>query len=110
MIPIKSTNFGLGPQIADGATGTSSVFRTEGRKSGSVGLTSSHAGTLSVQRYVDEGGITPLVTPDSVAVVANTPIAVAWAEGLPSGSLVVQFINSAGAVANLTNLCINLSA
>jgi hypothetical protein len=54
---IKSTNIGLGPQIADGATGNSSVFRTEGCASGTVALTSSHAGTLSVQRFVDEGGV-----------------------------------------------------
>jgi len=106
---LKSTNIGLGPQIADGATGNSSVFRTEGCTSGAVGVTSSHAGTLSVQRFVDEGGVTSLSTPLTVAVVANTPIAVGWADGLPCGSIVVSFINSAGAAANLTNISVNLA-
>lgn len=109
MTPITSTNIGLGPQIAISATGTSNVIRTEGRKSGSVGLTSDHAGTLQVQRYVDAFGVTALAAVLSVVVVAATPVSVGWSDGLPSGSLVVKFVNSAGAVANLTNIIVNLT-
>lgn len=103
------TNIGLASTVASGATANSNVIRTLGQNKGSVGLTSSHAGTLSVQRYVDANAITPLSTALTVAVVAGTPVSVGWADGLPSGSIVVSFVNSAGAVATLTNVSVLLS-
>lgn len=102
-------SIGLPAAIAAGATGNSNVLRTNGQTKGAVGLESSHAGTLNVQRYVDANGVIPLGAVITVAVVAATPVAVSWADGIPSGSIVVSFVNSAGAVANITNVAVLLS-
>lgn len=72
-------------------------------------MTSSHAGTLNVQRYLDAKAVIPLGALITTAVVAATPISVSWADGIPAGSLVMSFVNSAGAVANLTNITVLLS-
>lgn len=95
--------------VSASATATSGVVNPQGMSRGAIGLQSDHAGTLQVQRYVDSQGTVPLGAVLTVPVVAATPIAVGWSDGLPCGSLIVSFINSAGAVANLTNIAANLA-
>jgi hypothetical protein len=90
-------------------TAVSAAINTQGQARGSVGMLSDHAGTLSVQRYVDGAGVVPLGAALSIALVAATPNAVGWSDGLPCGSIVISFINSAGAVANLSNITLNLA-
>jgi hypothetical protein len=98
---------GLATPVAAGATGNSLVINCQGLFNGSVGLSSDHAGTLSVQRYVDALGVIPL---GPALTDATSPYSVNWADGFASGSIVVSFINSAGAVANLSNITVNLGA
>lgn len=106
---VPASTIGLAASVSAGATANSSVIPTNGQTRGTVGLQSSHAGTLNVQRYVDANGVIPLGTVITVAVVAATPNSVSWADGDPSGSLIVSFVNSAGAVANLTNVTVLLA-
>jgi hypothetical protein len=91
------------------ATVNSAVIPTGGFTRIAVGLTTSHAGTLSVQRYVDAAGVTPLGTAITVSLVAATPNSVSAADGAPSGSIVVSFVNSAGASATLTGATVLLA-
>lgn len=91
------------------ATVTSAVIPTVGFTRIAVGLTSSHAGTLSVQRYVDAAGTTPLGTAVTVALVAATPNSVGISDGVPSGALIVSFINSAGGTATLSGAAVLLA-
>ena len=106
---VSASTIGLSTPVAAGATGNSNVIPTNGQTRGAVGLQSSHAGTLNVQRYVDAKGVIPLGAVITTAVVAATPISVNWADGIPSGSLVMSFVNSSGAVANLTDITVLLS-
>lgn len=105
---ILASQIGLATPVADGATGVSSVINVQGLFKGSAGLVSSHAGTLSVQRYADAQGAIPVGAALTVPLVATVGNAVGWSDGLPIGSVVVSVINSAGAVANLTNVTVNL--
>jgi hypothetical protein len=105
---IPTATIGLATPVGNGLTGNSAVINTAGLFKGVAGLKSDHAGTLSVQRYADAAGVVPVGAPLSVAVAANTPIAVGWSEGLPCGSIVMTFVNSGGAAANLTNVTVNL--
>lgn len=107
---IPAATIGLATPVGISATGNSLVIPTNGLSNGAVGLQSDHAGTLNVQRYVDAAGAIPLGAVITVAIVAATPKAVSWADELPSGSIVVSFVNTAGAVANLTNITVNLGA
>lgn len=104
---VPAATIGLATPVADGVTGNSLVINPQGMTRGSVGLESSHGGVLSVQRYVDSLGANPLGAPLTDA--SATPFAVGWSDGLPCGSIVVSFQNSAGAAANLTNIVVNLS-
>jgi hypothetical protein len=103
----QGQSHGLPAQVAANATANSNVINTNGLTKGSAGLVSDHAGTLQVQRYVDANGQVAL----GALITDNTsPYSVAWSDGLPCGSIVVSFVNTAGAVANLSNIAINLSA
>lgn len=99
------------PATAPGSgTVNSNVVVTNGLNRGTAGLLSDQAGTLSVKRYVDAGGLVPVNGPTiSIAVGANTPNSVGWSDGLPCGSIVVTFVNGSGSTANLSNFTVNLS-
>jgi hypothetical protein len=113
------SNIGLISPVPSGATGISNVINTNGLNSGSVGLISDHAGTLSVQRFIDATAQVPIGSALTQTLVANTPNSVSWGIGLasaastapsvPIGSIIVSFINSPGAVANLTSVTVLLS-
>lgn len=105
---VPSTSIGLATPVGDGATGVSNVINTQGLFKGSAGLISDHAGTLKVQRYADAAGLIPVGAALTVALVASVGNAVGWSDGLPCGSIQVSVINAAGAVANLTNITVNL--
>lgn len=77
-----------------------------------MGLTSSQAGNLTVQRYADGAGQIPLPAgvngAPTVAIVANTPVSVSWADGTPTGSIAITVTNSSGSTAaNVSNITVN---
>jgi hypothetical protein len=100
---------GLPAQLNASQTLTSNPVVTGGLTRGAVGIQSDHAATLNVQRYIDAAGLVPIGAVITVALVANAPNAVSWNDGIPCGSVTVQVANSAGAVANLTNLTLLLA-
>jgi hypothetical protein len=111
----QGQSHGLPAAVPAGSPGsvTSNVINTNGLNKGAVGLASTQAGNLTVQRYADGAGQIPLPAAvngaPTVAIVANTPIAVTWADGTPTGSIVITVTNSSGSTAaNLTNLTVNL--
>lgn len=91
--------------IVDGGTWNSDLIAS--RFGGIiVGVTSDHAATLNVQRYADLAGLVPVGPLMTQALVAATPGWTGVADGLPYISFNVQIVNSAGAVANITNAMI----
>lgn len=105
---VPAATIGLATPVGISATGNSLLVNTQGQFKGSAGLVSDHAGTLSVQRYADAAGLVPLGAALTQALVATVGNSVAWSDGLPCGSIIVSFINGAGAVANLTSITVNL--
>jgi hypothetical protein len=111
----QGQSHGLPAVVPAGSPGTviSNVINTNGMNRGAVGLSSSQAGNLTVQRYADGAGQIPLPAvvngAPTVAIVANTPIAVTWADTTPTGSIVITVTNTNGSTAAaLTNLTVNL--
>jgi hypothetical protein len=111
----QGQSHGLPAVIPAGSPGqiVSNVINTFGLNKGAVGLQSTQAGNLTVQRYADAAGQIPLPAvvngAPTVAIVANTPICVTWADGTPTGSIQITITNSSGSTAaNLTNLTVNL--
>lgn len=68
-----------------------------------AGATSDHAATLTIQRYADLAGNVPVGALISQAMSAGVAAWAGVADGIPYLSYVVSIINSAGAVANITN-------
>lgn len=91
--------------IADGATWSSDLIPAA---LGGViaGVTSSHAATLTIQRYADLAGLVPVGPLLSQALSAATPAWTGVADGLPYLSFAVSIVNSAGAAAAITNAAI----
>lgn len=110
LILILANAAGFPTTAAGSATVNSNVVITNGMTRGTVGLLSDQAGTLSVKRYVDGAGLVPVNSPTiTIAVGANTPNSVGWADGLPCGSIIVTFVNGSGTTANLSNFVVNLT-
>ncbi len=91
----------LSGQVPAGGNLQASV-KTLGWQKGALGITSSQAGSISVQRYVDQAGTMPIGAAITVALTANTPAAVYWADAIPFGSLQITVANTGGSPANLT--------
>lgn len=91
--------------IADGATYNSDLI-SGGYGGVIVGATSDHAATLTIQRYADKAGLIPVGPLSSQALVGGTAGWTGFADGLPYVCFNVAIINSAGAIANITNFAI----
>ncbi len=83
--------------IAHGANWTSGLLIADGFQNLIVGVTSSKAGALNVQRYIDDAGQVPIGAADTVALVAATAKVLKIADGVPFGSYTVQITNTDGA-------------
>lgn len=101
---LPSASIGLTTPVNASATTTGATVKTQGNTRGAVSVASDHAGTLQVQRYLDAAGTIPIGALITQAVAAGTPNSVTWTDGLPALSFITSFVNSAGAVANLTNI------
>ena len=94
------------------ATGSwnSNLLRSDGFKMISVGATSSQAGTLSIQRYLDAAGLVAQGAAVSQSLSAGTPAVVNVVDGLPCQTFKITITNSSGSVATITNFACLLNA
>lgn len=82
-----------------------SVLVSNGWKVFSVGLKSTQAGQLSIQRFLDLAGAVPQGAPVTAALTANTAAyATVGTDGLPFASVQVTVSNSGGSAATLSNV------
>lgn len=98
-----------GPIAASGNV-KSAVIPTYGWQKGGIGVTSSQAGQLSVQRYLDAAGTIPVGAPITASLTAGMAAAVTWSDGLPFGSIQAEVTNTGGSPANLTNVTVLLQS
>ena len=105
-IPSAAHNL-VGP-VPNGGNILSPVIPAPGWQKGAVGLTSTQAGQISVQRYIDAAGTVPVGAPLTAALVATVANWVSWQDGVPYGSFRITVTNTGGAPATLTNVAVLL--
>ena len=104
--PVPQTVHNLpGTVPANGLVSTSLIV-TEGFSMISAGLTSTQAGTLSIQRYLDAGGTVAQGPALSTAITANTAVNLDILDGKPFASFVLKITNSSSSVATIGNFAL----
>jgi hypothetical protein len=97
-------------QIAAQSSFTSNVIVSDGFKAIAVGVLSTKAGSISIQRYLDRAGLVPQGAPITAAITAATAQVCNSNDGLPFQSFKFTIANTESAVANLTNFACLLNA
>ncbi|MBV8061634.1 MAG: hypothetical protein JO253_08950 [Alphaproteobacteria bacterium] len=101
--PVPATTHNLPTSIAASGTVQTSLIVTEGFTLISAGLTSTQAGTLSIQRYLDAGGAVPQGAAVSVALTATSAANLDVLDGKPFASFILTVTNSNGSSAATLN-------
>lgn len=100
--------------IAISSTYTTGVVISNGYQILAVGVTSSQAGALTIQRFLDLAGTVPTTTTLSTPIVAATPVVAvinAVNDHLPFASFIITVSNTSGStIANITNFAVLLQA
>ena len=94
--------------IAASGNITSNLIFSDGLQIVAVGVTSSQAGAINVQRYLDDAGTVKQGAALTAALIANTAQVLNITDGNPFASFTVDISNTGGSTANLTNLAILL--
>jgi hypothetical protein len=94
---------GLATSVPASGSVLSTVIPTNGNKSFAFATTSSQAGTISIQRYLDFAGTIPQGAPLTAALTAATAAVVNATDGVPFQAMQVTVTNSGTAAATLTN-------
>jgi len=104
------STFGTFPPVPIAAAGnfTSPVIPSDGFKTYAIGVTSSQAGALNVQRFLDAAGTIPQGAVSTVALTAATPAVLNISDGLLSRSFTVQVTNTGGSTATVTKFALLL--
>ena len=107
---VGNLNLGAAGTIAASGTLTSAVIPTAGLMHFALGATLSNAGTISVQRYLDGGGVVPTGAAITQALTAATAGVLDNLGTVVSQSLKVSFINSGTTAATLTAVAMALAS
>jgi len=80
---------------------TSGLMFSMGFKALSVGLTSTQAGAINIQRYLDLAGTVVQGAASTVAIVANTAVVLNVYDNLPFTTFTIQVTNTGGSTATV---------
>ncbi len=94
---------GLATSVPASGSVSSNVIPTNGNKSFAFGVTSSQAGTVSIQRYIDFAGTIPQGPALTASLTAATAAVVNATDGVPFQAVKVTVTNSGTAAATLTD-------
>ena len=108
--PVPATTHNLPSTVAAGGSVTSSLIVTEGFSLISAGVTSTQAGSLTIQRYLDAGGTVPQGAASSVALTAASAANLDVLDGKPFASFRLSVSNSGSNAAALTGFALLLQA
>lgn len=101
----SATQLGLNASVPATGNLPGSVVVSNGWKLFSVGLKSTQAGQISIQRFLDVAGTVPQGAAVTAALTANTAAsATVGTDGLPFASVQVTVSNSGGSAATLSNV------
>jgi hypothetical protein len=102
---------GLGASIPLSSSITSNLIFSDGYQLAAIGVTSSQAGAITVQRYMDDAGTIKQGAALTASLTASTAQVLNITDGYPFASFTVNISNTSGSTtANLTNLGILLQA
>lgn len=100
--------------IAISTTYSTGVIVSNGYQIVAVGVTSSQAGAVTIQRFLDRAGTVPVTATLSTPIVAATPLVVvvnAFNDHLPFASFILTISNTSGStIANITNYAVLLQS
>lgn len=96
--------------IAAGSNWTSGLMFSMGFKALTIGLTSTQAGAINVQRYIDLAGAIAQGSASTVAIVANTPVVLNIYDNLPYVSFTIQVTNTGGSPATVNPFGVLMNA
>lgn len=100
-----AAQLGLNGTVPAGGNLPGNVLVSNGWKLFAVGLTSTQAGQISIQRFLDLAGTIPQGAPVTAALTAATAAyATVGTDGLPFASLQVTVSNSGGSAATLSKV------
>lgn len=96
--------------IAAGGQWQSAILPADGFKALAVGVTSSQAGDLSVQRFIDTAGAVLQGTSTTQPLTAGAAGTVSIADGAPFASFQITITNTGSLAATVTNFATLLNA
>lgn len=99
---------GLPATVPAGNSVTSNPILSNGMQVGAIGVTSTQAGSITVQRYLDDAATIKQGAALTQAITANTAGVLNITDGNPFASFTVNISNSGGVAASLSNLGILL--
>ncbi len=94
---------GLATSVPASGSVVSNVIPTNGNKAFAFGVTSSEAGTVSIQRFLDFAGTIPQGAALTASLTAATAAVVNATDGVPFQSVQVTVTNSATSAATLSD-------
>ena len=100
---LTAAGLGLATSIPASGNVVSPVINTNGNRTFAFGLTSSQAGNVSIQRYLDAAGTIPQGAPLTASLTAATAAVVNSTDGVPYQSIKITVTNTATTAATLTN-------
>jgi hypothetical protein len=106
--PVPAAVHGLASTVAASGSITSNLIPSDGYKVIAVGVTSTQAGQIQVQRYLDDAGTVKQGPALTASLTATTAGVCNVTDGNPFASFAVTITNTGGSSATLTNLGILL--
>jgi hypothetical protein len=116
--PVAQTDIsawtGLNPvppaTIAAAGNWTSAVIVADGFKAIGIGVLSTQAGAITIQRYLDRAGLVPVGSLLSAAITGGTAQSLTVNDGVPFQSFKASITNTGASPANISNFCCLLNA
>lgn len=96
--------------LAGGTNWISGLMFSMGFKAISVGLTSSQAGAINIQRYLDMAGTVVQGAASTVAIVAATAVVLNIDDALPFTTFTIQVTNTSGSTATVSPFAVLMNA
>lgn len=109
-IQVPSAVHGIVASVPASGNVQSSLINTDGWPKAAIGVTSSQAGQIEVQRYLDDAGLVPQGAALTAALTAATAGVLNITDGVPFAAMKVMITNTGASAATLTNLAILLAA
>jgi hypothetical protein len=107
-ILVPASLHGLPASVLAGNHVTSNPIFSDGMQAVAVGVTSTQAGAITVQRYLDDAGLIKQGAALTASLAANIAQVLNVTDGNPFASFTVDISNTGGSTANLTNVGILL--